>query len=51
MDPTTIMTVPESVLSFGMVEPAVIVASVLSLAASKVTIPDERGGEDEGMVN
>jgi hypothetical protein len=42
MHPTAIMMAPESVLSTGMAEPAAAVASTPSLAASGVTVPDEK---------
>jgi hypothetical protein len=50
MDPTAIITALKSILSAGMVEPAVVVASTPSLAASKVTASDERGGGDKGTI-
>jgi hypothetical protein len=51
MDPTTITTVLESILFVGMVKPAAAMASVPSLAAAEVTVPDERGGKDGETVS
>jgi hypothetical protein len=51
MDPTTIMMVPESVLSAGMVELAATAALAPSLVATEVTISDERGGRDGGTIS
>jgi hypothetical protein len=50
MDPTAIMIAPKYVLSARMVEP-VVVASTPSLAASEVTVSDERGGGDKGTIS
>jgi hypothetical protein len=51
MDPIAIMTAPESVLFAGMAKPGTAVAPAPSLAASGVTVSDERGSRDGGTIS